>query len=438
MNEKKGMSREMAKLVMEKKHQIQQDRMKEEHTQEMLDLRKAHFKELELRELKAKVATFEQMLVSGVVSSVDDRQADKEPNVNSPKLSEVVNTFLDSYQKDKHKEMYKKHKTVLPMFVELVGNKPVNDIKQADIVDFFDVVQKLPPRWADKKKKHSCTIRELAVMSHEKTMAEGTIKDTYIASVRYFLKDAVTNWQDQEFPTTLTTEGIKYRGNRIEDEGRQREFYPHELKRLFEGAEMREFASDEKFAHYYWLPHIGLFTGARVNEICQLNPQADIIDKDGIWCFSFSEDTPSDELVDKSIKTKDNRVVPIHTQLIKLGIIDYIETLKKRGEKRIFPEWKPERGKASPKAEKWFRKFLREIGLRDDKPKKRLVGMHAFRSNLLNRALNLGVDNANFITGHANMNKSNTQRGYEGQYSTQNKQKILERITFDIDYISRS
>ncbi|MCU7890269.1 MAG: site-specific integrase [Candidatus Thiodiazotropha sp. (ex Ustalcina ferruginea)] len=393
MSEKDGMSKAMLKLVMEKKHQLQQDRMKEEHAQEVLDLRIGHSKELELRELKAKVATFEQMLVSGVVSSVDDRQADKEPKVNSPKLSEVVNTFLDSYQKDKHKEMYK---------------------------------------------KHSCTVHQLAGMDHEKTLSEGTIKDTYIASIRSFLKDANTNWQDQGFPTTLTTEGIQYRGDREEGEGRQREFHPDELKRLFEGTEMRRFASDAKLAHFYWLPHIGLFTGARVNEICQLNPQADIIHEDGIWCFSFSEDTPSDEHVDKSIKTKDNRVIPIHSQLIDLGILDYIETLKKKGDTLIFPKWKPERGRASPKAEKWFRQFIRDIGLRDETPKKRLVGMHAFRSNLLNRALNLDVDNANFITGHANAGRSTTQQGYDGTLSIENKQIVLERITFEIDYIKRS
>jgi hypothetical protein len=51
---------------------------------------------------------------------------------------------------------------------------------------------------------------------------------------------------------------------------------PDELKNLFEGAALAKIANTPRKVHQFWLPLVGLYTGARVNEICQLNPQTDI------------------------------------------------------------------------------------------------------------------------------------------------------------------
>lgn len=67
-----------------------------------------------------------------------------------------------------------------------------------------------------------------------------------------------------------------------------------ELRRLFEGEEMRSFAAQPELAHCYWLPLIGLYTGARVNEVCQLNPQIHIRKEEGIWFFERTEKSAGD------------------------------------------------------------------------------------------------------------------------------------------------
>jgi hypothetical protein len=78
--------------------------------------------------------------------------------------------------------------------------------------------------------------------------------------------------------------------------------------------------------------------------------------------------------------------------------MDYVNARRTVGAQLLFP-WKPSKGKASYNAENWFIEFLRDAGLRDDIPGKRLVGMHAFRSTFLNRAHNLRIDDAEWITG---------------------------------------
>ena len=262
-----------------------------------------------------------------------------------------------------------------------------------------------------------------------------------------FIKYCRRKWQDHGWPMTLTTEGVQYTGSRRDPEGGQRHFEPEELQRIFQGTEIAAFARDPKQAHCYWLPHLGLFTGARVNELCQLNPQIDIRQdaRSQVWYLDITDESKGHEDINKSVKTGGSkRKLPIHPQLIELGFLDYVESAKARGDTLLFQAFPPSAGKASPKARVWFSEFLRDIGLRDETPNARIVGMHAFRSTLLNRAMVLGVVNAEAITGHAG-NVTNIERlqggqveqdassivkKYRGELPVDKKLEILERINF--------
>lgn len=359
-----------------------------------------------------------------------------------PTFHQVIDRFLDEYPKTKSPSMYKKHIVALPMLREFVGDIPVTELRQAHINDFFTLLQRLPPRWKDQCRRLGLTIRKLAELDHPEKIAPKTFDDSYKASIRPFLDDAVTNWQDSGFPTTLSLKATKYKGERKEGEKKQRHFKQAELQRLFEGNEMKSFASGSAKSHCYLLPHIGLFTGARVNEICQLNPQTDIL-KDpetGIWYFWITEETEGDERIDKRTKNNESRrKVPIHSKLIELGILDYINVVKKQGAKMIFPAWKPSRGRASSEAEKWFRKLITEAGLRDETKGARIVGFHAFRHTLENKGENTkGLPWAiEHITGHAIPGKSKVSKGYSGELDLKNKQEIIEAINFDLKFLAR-
>ncbi|MEO6563832.1 MAG: DUF6538 domain-containing protein [Nitrosospira sp.] len=323
---------------------------------------------------------------------------------SAPKFSTVINAFLEGYPENKHPDMFKKHNQVLPMLLKVIGDKPINEMKQADINGFFELLGNLPQRWPDKCRKLKLNIRELAELEHPKTLGPITFEDTYKASVRPFLKGAKISWQDQGFPLGLTTDGIEYLGDREEGENKQRALTLVELKRLFEGREMMAFANDSNLAHCFWLPHVGLYTGARVNEICQLNPQIDIFqDSDsGLWCLWINEKTESDARIRKSVKTGDSRKVPIHKKLIELGFLEYVNRVKSEGAKLLFPKWKPFNRRASGEAEKWFRQLLRETKLRDETPKAKVLGMHIFRHTLLTYGAMQKPPLSLFcITGHA-------------------------------------
>lgn len=367
---------------------------------------------------------------------VDTPPAPMAPSTATPAgdmmLSAVVSGFLD--KQDKAASMYSKYSACLALFLEVVGDVSVQSLRQKTIDDFFALLCRLPPRWSDEKRKRGRTVAELAAMEWTKTMAPKTFEDTYMAALRPFLKDARRLYGDQGFPLTLTTDGIKYTGKMAGGEDKQRALHPDELRRLYEGPECAAFAADSTQAERYWLPLVGLYTGARVNEVCQLNPQCDIREEGGVWFFYITPDTEAAEGVSKSVKNKTSlRAVPIHSRLLALGFLDYVQRVKASGARLLFPAWGPSGGRASENAERWFRRHLEKLGLRDETPGQRVVGFHCFRHTFLTRAAELDVDGAESLTGHADANVSAVVRGYRGRASLGKQRALMERIDFDID-----
>ncbi len=364
----------------------------------------------------------------------------------TPLLSEVTQAYVEYYKKLNKPAMFKKVKTVMPLLLQVVGNKPIGSLTQSDLLAFFDTVQILPPRWSDVCRQQRISLRELAERRMGE-MSKGTFDGTYMAAMAPFLKYCRGRWQDKGWPMTLTVEGIQYLGSRRDAEFGQRHFEHDELKRLFQGSEMAALASSGTEAYKFWLPHVGLFSGARINELCQLNPQLDIREdkKSGFWFFDITEDSAGHEDIEKSVKTKSSkRSVPIHPQLVELGFLQYVTHLKKQGRKLLFPGFPVSVGRAAPKAGEWFGDFLRALNLRDETPGARLVGMHAFRSTFLHQASELGVVNAEAITGHSR-NVSNIERvqdghidgeastvvrTYRGELSVGKKMGILKQIVY--------
>lgn len=364
----------------------------------------------------------------------------------TPMLSEVTHAYMAYYERLNKPEMLKKVSAVMPLLVQMVGNKPIGSLTQTDITTFFDEVENLPPRWKDYCRVHRVTPKEAAARRVGQ-ISKGTFDGTYVAAIGPFLDYCRSRWQDRGWPVTLTIDGIQYLGSRAKSESGQRAFKPNELKRLFEGPEMERFAKNPSEAHKFWLPHLGLFTGARANELCQLNPQCDICkdEETGIWFLDITSETESHASVKKAVKNPVSaRRVPVHPTLVELGFLDYVAQLKLAGEKLLFPGFLPSVGRAAPKAGEWFVDLLKQIGLRDETPGARLVGMHAFRHTLSHQGEELGVVNTEAITGHASNvtivesaqdgmiegEASSVVRKYKGKLSVAKKMTILKRIHY--------
>lgn len=215
-------------LLKDWKHKFEIGELRDQHRDELIQQKIVFEREIEKARLEAKVEALEGALAGVRELVVHAPAQDQElvpkalSDTSAPMLKEVVDVFLERYSKTTSKAMLKKHGFVLPMFVDVVGNRPITQLKQAHINEFFDLVCNLPPRWKDKCRQQNLNVRQMAELKHDETLAPKSFEDTYIASVRPFLKAAKKDWQDQGFPLGLTTDGIEYIGDREEDENKQR------------------------------------------------------------------------------------------------------------------------------------------------------------------------------------------------------------------------
>ncbi|WP_425933905.1 tyrosine-type recombinase/integrase [Aeromonas rivipollensis] len=96
--------------------------------------------------------------------------------------------------------------------------------------------------------------------------------------------------------------------------------------------ERRQFIlwAKEQDPYRKWIALLGMYTGARANEICQLYTD-DVQQVEGVWCLNIRDSRP-----DQKLKTANSaRLVPIHSSLIAGGFLAFVQ---ERAGGRLFPE----------------------------------------------------------------------------------------------------
>ena len=126
-----------------------------------------------------------------------------------------------------------------------------------------------------------------------------------------------------------------------------------------------------------WGAVIGLYTGARVSEIGQL-ALVDFTTVDGIPCLTIT-----DEGEGQSVKNHPSiRTIPIHPDLMALGLMERVGWLRAQGEKRLFPKVKL--GSVNGQGDwlsKAYGRHILAVGIA--KPAKGKHGFHSLRKTAI-------------------------------------------------------
>lgn len=160
---------------------------------------------------------------------------------------------------------------------------------------------------------------------------------------------------------------------------------------------------------FYWVPLVTVYTGARLEEICQLTV-ADILQVDDSWCIKISAEED-----DQEVKTEAAlRLIPLHPALIKLGLVDRVLALRTAGKRRLFPDLTAggRYGRYGYRLTKRWTHYRKQIGLYA--PGKDFHTLrHSFNTHLLNK--NVPVVWMSQIMGHST---STQTAGYAVNFET--------------------
>lgn len=124
----------------------------------------------------------------------------------------------------------------------------------------------------------------------------------------------------------------------------------------------------------YWPALIGLYTGARVNEIAQLALK-DFITVENLPCFRITDLGQNQRLKNASSE----RTIPIHPKLLELGLISHVEALKAQGEVRLFPKLSNAINGYGNAISKAFSRHLQDLKIEAETGRK---GFHSFRKTV--------------------------------------------------------
>lgn len=222
-------------------------------------------------------------------------------------------------------------------FRELMGDVPIPNITKVNIVEFKD---------------------KLALAGH----SANTINKT-LNYMRIMFNHAISQaWIDID-----PAKGIKVSIKKKDAKSARPPFKESTLNAIFahpiysQGIRPEGGAGDAA----YWLPLLGLFTGARIEELCQLSPsdvyQEKYRDSKGreqtVWVMHITGTGEG-----QGVKTAgSDRRIPIHKEILDRGFIKYVSDQK--GERRLFPLLKPDiYGHDAPRWSVWWHKVMRKDG----------------------------------------------------------------------------
>lgn len=176
--------------------------------------------------------------------------------------------------------------------------------------------------------------------------------------------------------------------------------------------------------HRYWVPLIMLFSGARPAEIAQLNIE-DVRQEHNQWIMHITTEGDGD----KSVKTRGSmRVVPIHSELIKLGFLDYHASMKRAEQPRLFPlAERNSRGQMIADFSREFGRYLERIEMKIG----RGLSLYSFRHGAADALRRAGYldEQFGFILGHT----SGTMTGRYGMMPEgmlQQRVDLIESISY--------
>jgi integrase len=210
----------------------------------------------------------------------------------------------------------------IKLFKELFGEIALTGITRAHVREFREALQAVPARRSGGLLRATLPelVRWSATHPDAKRIAPATVNKILT------VMQALTSWAYQN---GVIPDGAAWANpfSRMHIEAREAEREPwttDDLGRLFaspvfaDGARPRGGGGDAA----YWLPHLGLYTGARLGELVPLTVQD--IETDhatGIVSLRFRED----EEQGRHLKTvSSRRLVPMHPKLKSLGFSDFV------------------------------------------------------------------------------------------------------------------
>jgi integrase len=296
----------------------------------------------------------------------------------SPPLSSVLIDFLgykDGTKRAPKAETIDGYRDTVNLFIECFGDLPITAVDRRVGQRFVETLAKLPPGRNKNPAYRNLSVKQLVALNTPAVYASRSV-NKHIDRMSTLFKWALTAGD-----YGLAKNPIQGLGVPDVPVKNRRAYGSEDLARLFGSEPYRQGSFEKPFQ--YWLPLMGLLTGARLSELAQLHV-ADVVESAGCHCISIN--TADDEGL-KSLKNANSvRLVPIHSDLVRLGLLSWVQVLRARKQLRLFPEIPVQAKKTFSHApSKWFGGYRKRCGITTPE-----LDFHSLRVTFISALLNQG------------------------------------------------
>lgn len=277
----------------------------------------------------------------------------------------------------------------LRLFMGIVGDKQASALNADDCRLFFDEVAYWPRNASKQTENAGLSVRQ--IISKAKAAGGEPPAAHTLSKHRQRLSVFLNFLLDNDVLKKNPLKGIAKASKFDAEDDTGRAFTQRELDAIFEPVAFAQWSA--KYPHRFWAPLIGLFTGARITEVCQLYVD-DIANEHGVPGFHIRKSKQGQKLKNKSSL----RFIPVAKPLLDAGFLTFIDDMKKAGQERLFPDLPNNDGNGfGRQMSRQFSTYIKSRGVSDAG-----MGFHAFRHTLATRLDRAGIGHGTIarITGH--------------------------------------
>lgn len=267
-------------------------------------------------------------------------------------------------------------RSTLEHIVFILGkDTPLRSITKSTMRDFVGVLLQMPPNRAKRKAYRGLTAQQVIATRPLKTLTATTVNNV-LAQVGALFNYGVELDAMSANPASRLT----IKAERRADEQREA-FSVADLNAIFGQPGYSTDAYD--LGWKFWVPLLALYTGARLEEVCQLH-LSDLRQVDGVWVLDINERDG------KSLKNVQSvRLAPLHDDLLGrvADLPRYARHIAAKSDgPLLFPELaKGNKDRMGKPVSQFFSRSVKALGLQGKK------SFHSFRHTFFTRLYEIGV-----------------------------------------------
>ena len=299
------------------------------------------------------------------------------------KFSELYSRFIEFKTKGAKlsDDMQSEYQRYYDTFINLEGDLPITEIKRLRIKEFLmEKYRYLPRRNLGQYK--GIPASELLEMEIPE---EDLIADSTVLQVLKFLQGMFAYALDKQLLEISPMQNVNKKKLGLESRTPYGAYSDPQIRCILD-------AVKDLTAWKYWVPMLGIYTGARLGEIVQLRRE-DVIRDETTQRYYMRITKKAGK-----VKTKNaNRNVPLHSEIIAAGFLKFVD----EAEAVLFP------GLASPVATNWFRSFRCDLGIPDKNNDDQKLVFHSFRHTFVSVVRSTGLSDVwllQHLVGHEKTN----------------------------------